>query len=743
MKAPHADERDEKGGCDAGEGSGECDGSVGAGAHLATRGEHDGNSAEGLADLGGDGVGGSFAEGGEEEHGEGIGAVVGEEDAVGVAMVEEAAEDCCGDQAGDAEVGDDLCGVAAAARLGEARCGLPDSPEAGGDEGEDEEGDERREAGADGRARAVSGGNGNEKADDASREGSGGSGGLEHPGKEREGETEEQVGDDRRLAVEQATADEQHVEAGGAEQGPGSDDESFGLAPVSRLGNAGFAQPPPREGLIYNRVLSLTNFTHPPNRERYAAGAVLHSNYAQVRTSVFAARFACALWKTAAGLGVALAAAGCGNSYRPVVSSVNPVGPAGQPTKYAVAVSTNGVSSNGLVTIVDVSGDTVLDTTALGVNPQFFVLDTSGGLGYTLNGDGTLNSFGVTTGLIASNVDQTTLLPGANPISITPQGGSIYIAEAGRNMIAQLNAGLPPALHQELPTGAGTVYTVASAGAPRAYALVQGTGGGAGHAVAIETTLNTLSASIPVGINPVYGVMTADSRRAFILNNGSSSVSVINAQTNAPDTFTVNGSVASTIPVGVAPVWADFAPTLSELVVANAGNGTTPGSLTIISVPLCNTTTVTTNPNCDPANPVDAAGFGMVIATIPLGINPVMVTVLQDGTQAYVANAGNPNLPCLAPTAANPVPNCSVSVVNLTTNTVIATIPAVTSINESDSYVHGRPNWIAATTGTPTGKVYVTAGNSTDLSVLRTDIDVIQTHVALQGTGVAVRLTSP
>ena len=473
----------------------------------------------------------------------------------------------------------------------------------------------------------------------------------------------------------------------------------------------------------------------------------MYPNHVQRRTSLLllplrSLSTAKSRLKAAAPLAV-LALAGCGNTYRPVVTSINPVGPAGQPTKYAVAVSSNGPTVNGLVTIVDVSGDTVLDTTALGVNPQFFVLDTNGGTGFTLNGDGTLNSFGISTALIASSVTQTTLLAGAAATSITPQGSSLYIAQAGRNSIAQLTSSQPPALRQELPTGPGTTYTVVAPNAPRAYALVQGAAGATGSAAAIDTSLNTLTASIPVGVNPVYGVMTADGRRAFVLNKGSNSVSVINAQTNALDTFTVAGSVASTVAVGVAPIWADFAPTLSELLVANAGNGTTPGSVTIVNIPLCNSASVTTNPTCDAANPVDASGFGTVLATIPVGVNPVMITVLQDGTLAYVANAGNPNLPCAAPTAASPVPNCSISVINLQTDTVIATIPAIASLNQADAFVHGRPNWIASTTGAPTGKIYVTAADSNDLSILRTDLNTLQTHVSLQGNGVAVRMTSP
>ncbi len=74
--------------------------------------------------------------------------------------------------------------------------------------------------------------------------------------------------------------------------------------------------------------------------------------------------YSCAL--TAAALASLL---GCGNTYRPVVSAINPVGPAGQPQKYAIAVSSPSQTLPGLVTIVDFSGDTVLITANIGVAP--------------------------------------------------------------------------------------------------------------------------------------------------------------------------------------------------------------------------------------------------------------------------------------------------------------------------------------------------------------------------------------
>jgi DNA-binding beta-propeller fold protein YncE len=493
----------------------------------------------------------------------------------------------------------------------------------------------------------------------------------------------------------------------------------------------------------------LSNFYH--FRKSVTVGAVLHLDRTPAAAFLLSklGRTAC----TVAAVSIAtLSLAACGNNYRPVVSSINPVGPAGQPTKYAIAVSAPSTTSQGLVTLIDVSGDTILNTTLIGVNPQYFQLAATGFEGYTLNGDGTLNSFSISSSLLASQVLQSTLYPNSKPVSLYAQGTFLYIPEAGRSAIAELS-GLPPGIQEELPTGPNPVYVVGATSSPRAYGIIQGaTPTSAGTVVPIETTSNTTDTPIAVGVRPTYGVMTADSRRAFILNTGSNSVTILNAQSNALDTFYLNGcnpattagcTVANTIPVGTAPVWADFAPTLSEVLIANAGNGTTAGSVSVISIPLCSATTITSNPNCDLSNPIDAVGFGQVLATIPVGVNPVMIAVMQDGSQAWVANAGNPALPCNAPTTAAPVPNCSVSVINLMTDTVIATIPAVESTNEADAYVHGRPNWIAVTTGTPYGKAYVTAGDSTDISILRGDIDVIQTHLSLQGLGVAVRMNQP
>jgi DNA-binding beta-propeller fold protein YncE len=501
--------------------------------------------------------------------------------------------------------------------------------------------------------------------------------------------------------------------------------------------------------VIYNQTLSIANTST-------NAGAVLHlarieaegntqsrPHQRAVRSVTQALRFASRFALAAA---VLASVTGCGNTYRPVVSAINPVGPAAQPQKFAVVISSTGTTTNptpGLVTFVDFSGDTVLITAQIGVNPYYLILNSGGNTGFTLNSDHTLTTFDVDTVLLQSNILQTTLLPGAAPVSIFPEGTSTYVTDPGLNVISQFT-GQPLNLQQQLSINPAftPIYVTGIANAPRVFAISQRVGGGLGQVSTIETTSNTIDPNpIAVGKNPVYGVMTGDARRAFILNQGDGTVSVINAQTNLPDIVPVGAT--NPIKVGTSPLWADFAPTLNEMVVANAGDGVNPGSLSIISIPLCSAAALPSNPNCDLNNPIDAVGFGTVIATVPVGVNPVMVGVLQDGTRAYVVNSGNPHLPCAGSGVTGPSTGCSVSVINLTTNTVTATIPLPLSLNAASSTLNGHPNYIAVTTGTPTGKVYVTSPESNFMTVIRTDTDAVDTTIPLQGNGVSVRVTQP
>lgn len=431
---------------------------------------------------------------------------------------------------------------------------------------------------------------------------------------------------------------------------------------------------------------------------------------------------------------------GCQPQYRPVVSAVNPVGPASQTAKYALAISNPSPTAAGLITQIDFSGDTVIGIQPILPNPNFLALVPNGSQAFAINNLNAFTDISNPTNLAPNVIQQTALPAGANPPTLTAFtfGGSprAFVPEPGRTAVAILSTGFAgAALQREITVGANPTYVVGTDATARAYVLSSLNGTGPGQAAAIDGTTLSVSATLPVGVNPIYGVETADLRRAFVLNNGSGTVSVINVTNNVID------NANPTIPVGQNPVWADLVTATNELVVLNRGNGTAPGSLSIISIPLCSAAAQPTNPACDPLNPVDGVGFGTVVATVPVGINPNTVSVLQDGSRAYVANAGNGTT------------GGSVSVVNLVSGVVTATIPAVSSAipNQTPTCadgstltcIYGIPNTLAATTGTPTGKVYVTSGNSNYLTVIETDTDAVDTHIDLQGLGVRVRVTAP
>lgn len=444
--------------------------------------------------------------------------------------------------------------------------------------------------------------------------------------------------------------------------------------------------------------------------------------------------------------------AGCGQQYRPVVSAINPVGPAGQPTKYAVAVSSPGTGLAGLVTFVDVSGDTVLSTPRIVSGPTYFTTSASGAEGYVVNAFGSFNNFTLSnpTTLITSNIGQSTLASGAGAVSIsafTLNGSSatVFVPELNLSRVAALQSAGSISLAQELPVAANPVFVVGADGTRRAYAISQGATGGIGKVAAIEGSPLSVSKTIPVGITPVYGVMTPDANRAFILNKGSGTVSVINVPNNTLDANMPQ--IPATGTLGVNPIWADLSPRTNavagtqELAVLSAGDGVAPGTLSVISIPLCNASAQPTNPNCSSSNPVDAVGFGTVLGSIPVGLNPTMVSILQDGTRAYVVNQVDYDPLGIHHCGAG---EGSVSIINMQTLRVTATICAVSTpagtldANASPALVYGHPNTVATTTGQPTGKVYITSSDSRFMTVLRTDTDEVQAHISLQGLGVAL-----
>jgi DNA-binding beta-propeller fold protein YncE len=446
--------------------------------------------------------------------------------------------------------------------------------------------------------------------------------------------------------------------------------------------------------------------------------------------------------------------AGCGSTYRPVVTPINPSGPAPQVASYAIVVSAPSPTTPGIVTVVDYSGDSVLTVAPIGNGPTTFTVDAIAANGYTVNSDHTLSNFPISTSLQAKQVLYTTLPSTAEPVNLFSPVAALWAADLDGN-IADVFNGFPQAFKLAIPV-ASTPVTMVGPGSvnQRTFAISQnisGTPTGVecnlspttvplnGVASSIETSSFTVSANIvldptnptnsPTGTKnalcPVYAVESPDARRVFVLNRGSDTVSVINAQDDTLDTCTpfVNQSgqtvkchpilplsttavtaTGVTPPNGTTgmntiagPLYAEYNQTAAQLVVADYDGGT----ISVIDV-------------SEDEYGNDSATFGTTY-TIPVGNNPAAVTVLADGTRAYTANQADQ----------------TVSIVQLGSHTLEKTLP-----------ITGHPRTVVSTQNALQGKVYVASPDSPYLTIIRTDLDIVDTTVLVEGNIVDVRTTT-
>jgi len=430
--------------------------------------------------------------------------------------------------------------------------------------------------------------------------------------------------------------------------------------------------------------------------------------------------------------GVAAVFAGCGSSYRPVITPINPSGPPAQPIGYAVVVSSPASSAAGVATVIDYSGDTIMVQAPIGPNPFAFTLDSTGSNGYTVNSDGTLTNFQVSqTQPQVKDIHYSTLPPAAQTVGLFSPSTGLWVADLNQNVIDVLAPSTAAQSFKLAIPVAATPFSVVGNGtiSQHVYSISQNVPfdiacntapssvGAIGEADALEVSSFTVSARIPLGKCPVYGVQSSDGRRLFVLNRGSDTVTVINSQNNSLDQCTpftnqsgqpvtchpslplstTAGLTGANVPAVAGPVYAEYIAATQQLIVANYDGGT----LTLIDVSLDQYGN-------------DSSTFGTTF-TIPVGHNPASVTALSDGSRAYTADQTDG----------------TVHIVNLSSHTV-----------EKVLQVSGHPRTVVSTSNSLYGKVYVASPDSTFLTILRTDQDIVDTVVLIQGNIVDVRTTN-
>jgi hypothetical protein len=458
------------------------------------------------------------------------------------------------------------------------------------------------------------------------------------------------------------------------------------------------------------------------------------------------------LIQSVVAIAVAAVISGCGSTYRPVVTPINPTGPAAQPSSLAIVISSPSTTSDGIATVIDYSGDTIVAEAAVGLAPVAFSLDENGTTGYTVNSDGTLTNFPATSSLQEKNVTYSTLPSAAQSVNLFSPSSGLWVADLDGN-VADVLTGSPETFKLSIPVapipteiaGPGTVGT-------RNYAIslnnsksstlsyddmtcntAPSTVTQTGEADALEIASYTVSAQIPVGVCPVYAIQ--GSERLFVLNRGSDTITVINSQNNTLDSCTPftnqngqtvnchptlplsttavtntgitppNGTTGMTAVAG--PVYGEYISATQELVVSNYDGGT----ISVIDVSLD-----------EYGN--DSSTFGTTY-TVPVGNtatpSPASVTALADGSRAYTANQNDDS----------GTGNGTVTIVNLTSHTVEKTLSVV-----------GHPRTVVSTSNSLYGKVYVASPDSPYVTIISTEEDIVDTTVLVEGNVVDVRVST-
>jgi hypothetical protein len=106
------------------------------------------------------------------------------------------------------------------------------------------------------------------------------------------------------------------------------------------------------------------------------------------------------------------------------------------------------------------------------------------------------------------------------------------------------------------------------------------------------------------------------------------------------------------------------------------------------------------------------------------------VSVLQDGSRAYVANETDGTVTVVSLTSFTPL-----------TTIQLAPVPAPTASNPNNT-VTPAVRSIASNYNYPSGEVFVSAQNSPYVTVIRTDTDIVTAQILVQGDVVDLHTTN-
>jgi YVTN family beta-propeller protein len=381
---------------------------------------------------------------------------------------------------------------------------------------------------------------------------------------------------------------------------------------------------------------------------------------------------------------------GCGQTYRPVATPIPPTTPNPGFSHLALVISGNGSNNPGASTSIDVSGDTAVSQSTVGLMPAYAAIVLNGTRVYVANSlDDTVSTFSPST---ATPVTTISLPGGSHPSFVgTTENTSVYVANSGSNTVSAIfinsNVVEPPIYG--IPVGVNPVSLAETPNQQKLYVANKGNSGGGGGSV---TSINPIDRSVnpPIAnatwVSPVSVVARSDSNRVYVLDQGSGLVSPIDTASDSVLSPAQCGHNPCSVSVGVGANFMLYDPTRNRIYVSNPAN---------------NTVTY-----------LDASSDALPAVVIPVA-NPISVAVLPDGTRAYVSSAS----------VNGGTVTSRVTVINASSGSVTATIPLTTF--EVAPGCGSNPSELSMAASADSSRVYVGNCDAGNVAIIQTLNDTL------------------
>lgn len=392
-------------------------------------------------------------------------------------------------------------------------------------------------------------------------------------------------------------------------------------------------------------------------------------------------------------LAMALLAASCDDTFRPIVIPLNPNPPSGQLAHFVIFLSANGPVAPGDSSHIDVSGDTNIGSVQMGIGPVHGAILPNGSEAYIANNlDDSVSAYAPTT--TNTSIPTTVSLPsGSGPIFVaTTEIANVYVANSTAGTVAAISTATNVATIIPLAANSANFNPVALAETPDAskvYVADEGV-----NSVSVITTSDRIAhTTIPVGTSPVWISIRSDGRRAYVLNSGSGTISTIDTTTD---------TVLNTVPTTAGANFMFYDASFNRLYVVSPSSTV----LTIFDV-------TADQPSVRAS--IDLAAVANSLCTA--GCVPTAVTVLPDGSRAYVSFYSISGSPSTL--------NAGVAVIGTGANTItkfIALPPAtIDTVNATGCSTVRFRLFVAA--APDSSRVYVTDCDSGNTGIVQTADD--------------------